>query len=97
MAANQIGRDMHQPRSDLGIASKSISRFVGPHKTFLGQVLRGFPVPDRGQNEPENSRPMELDHRIEVVFCGGAGLLHHWGNLGHRRHLGGQTFLHPPV
>jgi hypothetical protein len=91
MTANQVGGDVHEPGADPRITSKPISRLVSSHETFLGQVLRRFPIPDRSQNEAENSRPMEADDRIEVVFADGYGILHN----GHC--LGGQTFLHPPV
>ena len=65
VVSHQIGRDLHEPRSNAGSAAKLVARLIGLYKTVLRQILGGFSVPQRSQDKPEDSRPMKPNQRIE--------------------------------
>ena len=57
MIPYQVCRNLHEPSSDAGRAPKLAAPVIGPHKAVLRQILGYFPVAQRGQDEPEDSRP----------------------------------------
>ena len=43
-----------------------MTSFIGTNKAFLGQILSGFPVPERCQNKAKNSRPVFVDQPVKI-------------------------------
>ena len=66
VVSHQIGCDLHEPRCSTGSPPEPFARLISLHKTVLRQVLGGFPVAQRCQDESKNSRPVQPDQRIEI-------------------------------
>jgi hypothetical protein len=72
--ANQIGRDLQKPGGHAGSAAELVARFKGFNEAILRQVLRGFAIAERSQQEAKDTRPVKTDQGLEIfhVLHGGA-------------------------
>jgi hypothetical protein len=70
--ADEIGCNLHQPGLDCRITSKLPAVTEGPQKAILCQALRIVSIPQGSEHEPEDGRPIEFYHSIEVLqfVCG---------------------------
>src|ERR1039458_3303615 len=65
--AYHIHRNLHQPGTEAGLATKPVTRLVGFQETILRQGFGGIPVSQTSQGEAKDFGPIEPHNGVEVL------------------------------